>query len=153
MARTAAGDYERAQTALARALEVAPQRHGTRWILSVALVAGGRSAAALAVAEQSELAWARLTGVALAQHALGRPRESQAALEALVLANATDAAYQIAEIHAWRGEVDLAFHWLERARLQLDGGVRWVKTDPMFRKIRGDPRFPALLKKLNLPVD
>ena len=152
-ARASAGQYDRARVALTRALEIEPRAVLARWLLIVALVGGGRSAAALTEAERSELTWVRLTGVALAQHDLGHPRESQAALEALVRGNAADSAYQIAEVHAWRGETDLAFEWLERARLQFDPGMAWAKTDPMFRKIRGDPRFPAFLRKLNLPVD
>ena len=63
------------------------------------------------------------------------------------------AAYQIAEVHAWRGEADLAFEWLERARAQRDGGLSLVKVDPLLRNLSGDPRYTALLKKMNLPVD
>jgi hypothetical protein len=28
-----------------------------------------------------------------------------------------------------------------------------LKTDPLLRGLRGDPRYMALLKKLNLPLD
>ena len=91
--------------------------------------------------------------MAIAQHDLGRARKSQAALEALIKGNAADGAYQIAEVYAWRGETEPAFAWLERARVQADTGLGWIKTDPLLRKIRGDPRYPALLRKLNLPAD
>ena len=55
---------------------------------------------------------------AVAQHDLGRARESQLALEALVAkveGPESDIAYRIAAVRAWRGERDAAFEWLDRA--------------------------------------
>jgi hypothetical protein len=37
--------------------------------------------------------------------------------------------------------------------VEKDPGISWIKTDPLLRKIRGDPRYAALLRKLNLPAD
>ena len=37
-------------------------------------------------------------------------------------------AYQIAGVHAFRGETDLAFEWLKRAYGQRDNGVTWIKS-------------------------
>jgi hypothetical protein len=103
--------------------------------------------------EGFEMPWIRLPGVAMAQHALGHPRESKAALEVLIAAHAGDSAYQIAEVHAWRGETDKAFEWLERARVQADTGLGWIKVAPLLTPIRSDARYGALLRKLNLPAD
>ena len=60
---------------------------------------------------------------------------------------------QVAEVHSWRGEKDLAFEWLERAREEGDLGLWWVKVDPLLRSLRGDPRWKAFLGRMNLPVD
>ncbi len=60
-------------------------------------------------------------------------------------------AYQIAEVYAYRGQVDQAFAWLDRAHKQYDGGLVFVKTDPMLQNLRSDPRYSQLLKNLNLP--
>jgi hypothetical protein len=54
-------------------------------------------------------------------------------------------------VHAWRGALDLAFTWLERAHAQRDGGMALMKSDPMLEKLHGDPRFAVLLRKMNLP--
>jgi TolB-like protein len=148
-----AGDHERGRAALARTLELFPRGGLARFHLFVDLATVNRPDLALAAAESEELAWVRLTGVSIAQHDLGHAQESQAALEALVKGNGADAAYQVAEVHAWRGETDQAFEWLERARLQADTGISLIKTDPLLRKIRGDPRFAVMLRKLKLPVD
>jgi serine/threonine-protein kinase len=60
-------------------------------------------------------------------------------------------AYQIAQVHAFRGEADLAFEWLERAYDQRDNGLTWVKADRLMHTLVGDPRYKAFLSKLKLP--
>ena len=58
----------------------------------------------------------------------------------------------MAEIYAWRGDADHAFEWLERA-YQRRTGLAELKAAPMFKKIRGDPRFGDFLRKLGMPAD
>jgi TolB-like protein/tetratricopeptide (TPR) repeat protein len=145
--------HERGRAALRRALRISPRGEEARYYLFADLVAVNEPAQALAEAEQATLPWIRLTGVALAQYGLGQSEKSQAALEALIQGSAADAAYQVAEVHAWRGETEQAFAWLERARVQADTGLAWIKSDPLLQKIRGDPRYAGLLRKLNLPTD
>ena len=69
-------------------------------------------------------------------------------------------AAQGSERGLWRGETDKAFEWLERAYRQRDGGLvavlPWVspvKWNPVFRSLHDDPRYSALLRKMNLPVE
>ena len=66
----------------------------------------------------------------------------------MIAAYADTGAYQIAQVVAWRGEVDRAFEWLERAYEERDPGMGTVFVEPFFRPIRNDPRWHALLKKL-----
>ncbi len=89
-------------------------------------------------------------GTAMAAHSLGRAEESRRALDELIAKGAEGGAYQIAEVFAWRGEREKAFEWLERAYRQHDSGLQVVKADPLFRDLRGDPRFAALLRKMGL---
>lgn len=152
-AHVSAGNHEQARAAFQRALALSPENEFARWALYAELTADGRPQEALAVARAGTMAWVRNCGEALAQHSLGDDRASKAALEALIRDNPTDSAYQIAEVHAWRGEADNAFTWLERAADQRDPGIFWVRTDPLLRTIRGDPRWKPFLQKVNLPVD
>jgi hypothetical protein len=46
---------------------------------------------------------------------------------------------------------DRAFEWLERAYSQRDGGLSDIKTDALLKPVRADPRFNALLHKMQLP--
>jgi hypothetical protein len=70
----------------------------------------------------------------------------------LIATHAEDSPYQIAEIYAYRGEVDRAFEWLQRSYLQRDPGLNQLKLDPMLKSLRGEPRFSDLLKKMRLPA-
>ena len=63
------------------------------------------------------------------------------------------AAYQVAQVHAWRGERDAAFEWLEKSRQSGDAGLRYIKHDPILKNLRDDPRYAAMLTKLKLPLD
>ena len=84
-------------------------------------------------------------------HALGDADASRRALDELKARYAAGLAYQIAEVHAFRGEADAAFQWLEVAYAQHDGGLSTIKYDPFLKPLRGDPRYAAMLRKLGLP--
>jgi len=56
-------------------------------------------------------------------------------------------------VYAWRGEKDRALEWLERARVQRDGGFVNVKIDPLLRNLHGDARYTALLGRMHMPLD
>jgi hypothetical protein len=91
-----------------------------------------------------------LYGLALAYHALGRKKESDAALAELIGKYHADWAFQIAEVYAFRGEADRAFEWLERAYAQRDGGFIGMKGDPLLKSLERDRRYAAFLKKMRL---
>ena len=76
---------------------------------------------------------------------------AQRELDATIAGFSRNAAYQIAEIYAWRGEPDKAFEWLERAYVQNDGGLTFIKADPLMKSLQSDQRFAAFLRKLGLP--
>ena len=113
----------------------------------------GHPAEALALFRAHHQEWVRDFGTALAEHSLGNDAASTAALNHLIATNGTSALYQVAQIHAWRGESDLAFEWLERARLERDPGTRYLKYDPFMRTLRNDPRFADVLTRMRLPLD
>ncbi len=45
-------------------------------------------------------------------------------------------------------EVEAAFERLDRANAQRDTGLVEMKPNPRFRSLHGDPRWPALLRKM-----
>ena len=140
-----------AEAAFRKALDLAPDRPIQHLNLGTALLLQGKADAALQEMQQETDEGWRLSALPLAFHALGRRSESDASLAALKSKYAGEMAYQIAEVHAFRGEVDLAFDWLERAYDQRDGGMTNIKGDRLLRGLLGDPRYKSLLRKLKLP--
>jgi TolB-like protein/Flp pilus assembly protein TadD/predicted Ser/Thr protein kinase len=60
-------------------------------------------------------------------------------------------AYELGFIYAELGEKDLAFKWLNKAYEFRDIGMTYLKVDPTLDKIRSDPRFQDLLRRMNFP--
>ena len=55
-------------------------------------------------------------------------------------------AYQIASIYGYRGEIDMAFEWLDRAYRQRNGGLEdFLMTDHLLKSLHSDPRWGAFL--------
>jgi TolB-like protein/predicted Ser/Thr protein kinase len=92
----------------------------------------------------------RLRGLAMVYWAMGRRNDSDAALNWLTEKFASRNAYGIAEVHAYRGEVDDAFRWLDRAYREHNFGMLGLKTDPLLGALHGDPSFQALLSRMRL---
>jgi TolB-like protein/DNA-binding winged helix-turn-helix (wHTH) protein/Flp pilus assembly protein TadD len=147
-----ASRYDEAQAELKKALDLNPQAGFVHVTLGKILIAETRPQQALAEIEKEPNDWERLTGQALVYHALGREQDSNAALASLIAKHQTDSAYQIAEVYAFRGEADKSFEWLERAYEQRDAGLPEIKTDPLCKSLRHDPRYTELLKRMRLPA-
>jgi tetratricopeptide (TPR) repeat protein len=144
-------DYPGAREALRRCLEISPESSFGGHHVAILRLLEGNAPEALATARMIGIEAFRLTDVAMAEHSLGHAKESQQALDELIAKHAADGAYQVAEALAWRGEKDKAFEWLERAYQQRDGGLSEIKVDLLLDHLHADPRFNALLKKMNLP--
>jgi TolB-like protein/DNA-binding winged helix-turn-helix (wHTH) protein/Flp pilus assembly protein TadD len=147
-----AGRYDEARASVERALSINQKLEGAHAKLGAILLAQGRAQAALAEMDAEPGEWEKLTGQALAYHALGRAHESDAALSKLIATHAEDSPYQIAEIYAYRGELDQAFAWLKRSYLERDPGLNQLKLDPLLASVRADPRYFDLLRKMRLPT-
>jgi hypothetical protein len=59
----------------------------------------------------------------------------------------------VACVYAALGDKDNAFRSLDRAFEERDGMVAYTKIFPDFGSLRSDPRFTALLRRLNLPLE
>ena len=143
-----AGRYADAATVIGKALELAPQSVAMRAWLAIGLVLQGRLTEAAEQARQEPEEWARLFALSVAESAAGAADAADDALRQLTAKHASDAAYQIAEVCAARGDTDAAFEWLERARDQHDAGVAWAKVDPLLRSLHTDPRWMHFMDKL-----
>jgi TolB-like protein/Flp pilus assembly protein TadD len=145
------GHLREAEAAARRALEIDPTYVSAHYYLGIVLLAQGQGKAGLTEIQKEAPEGGQLAGLAMAYHALGRKPESDAALARIVREQADLLAFEIAEAYAFRGDVDSAFHWLERAYAQKDSGLIYIKGDLPLRKLEGDPRYKVFLEKMNLP--
>ncbi|MHC5027490.1 MAG: protein kinase domain-containing protein [Planctomycetota bacterium] len=60
-------------------------------------------------------------------------------------------ARSLALIHFGLGDGDRAFEYLSRAFDDRDGGLPYLKYGGLFNPLRGDPRFDALIERLEYP--
>lgn len=144
-------DFAGAHEAMRRALEIQPDSPFGLHHLGALQLLEGNAAQALATFYKVDDEAFRLYGISMAEYSLGHATESRRALDELTAKHEQEAAYQIAEAHAWRGETDEAFDWLGRAYRQRDGGLSDIKVNLLVASLRGDPRFQALVQKMNLP--
>jgi adenylate cyclase len=93
----------------------------------------------------------KLAGLSAVYIAMGKHTESDAALKTLEERYAPDDAYQIAQLHAYRGEADASFEWLQRSFVMHNSNILFIKTDPWLRPLHRDRRFQNLLANLHLP--
>jgi TolB-like protein/thioredoxin-like negative regulator of GroEL len=102
--------------------------------------------------QEPDAFWRRYSRV-LALDALERPDEASELLDQMILNHGNEAAFQIAEILASRGDEDLAFDWLHKAIDQRDGGMAELIGNRFFKNLHDDPRWREMLSHLSLPLD
>ena len=146
------GQLDEAEADLRKAQELRPDNYLSATFLSEIYVMQGRPQDALPEIERVDYDRTRKFLYAITYHALGREKESDTALRDLIAKYQVIDPYQIAEIYAFRNQPDEAFEWLDRAYAEHDDGLIHTKVDPLLKSLHNDPRFAALLKKLNLPT-
>jgi len=134
-----------------KALELDPDNSSSPIDLSRTYLLQGRPQDALPEIEHVHYAPSRAWLYALTYYALGRKKESDAALRKLMMKYHASNAFEIATTYAFRNQTDEAFEWLDRAYAQRDPSMMSTKVEPLLNSLHNDPRFAALLKKLNLP--
>ena len=144
------GEYAEARRALKRAYELYPLNNHVNWYIGLTSLLEGKPTEAITEFDRSGGGF-RLAGMAMAQFDAGQEAASLESLGNLKARFGDSYAYQIAAVHAWRGEADEAFAWLDRARAQRDASLIYIKFDPLLRKLHGDPRYGAWLKGMKLP--
>ena len=148
--RYRAGRLPEAEAEMRKALDLTPTYAEGYFYLGQILLAERQLDASLIAMGQETPENGRDTGLAIVYHALGRRTESDLALARLVKQHAGDAAYEIAQAHAYRAELDQAFQWLDRAYSQKDVELYWVKGDPLFKNLEADNRYGTFLRKMKL---
>jgi TolB-like protein/Flp pilus assembly protein TadD len=145
--------FAEARAEFPRVVELNPAAPWAHAGLGLSYLLEGKFEEAVAATEGEAGDWARLLIVACARWGQKKIPEADAALAQLTEGFAETAAYQIAEVHAYRGDKDRAFEWLERARRQRDPGLAGLHKDPLLTNLQDDPRWNAFLRTMGLADD
>ncbi len=140
--------YPEAERAIRDALTLSPQYAGAHYRLARILLAQNDLEGAAAVLQDEPLEAGRLLGGALLANAVDDDGSSDAALAELMAQYGDRAAGNYAQVYAHRGDIDKAFEWLEvEYRVNGAGGFLEHRWEPLFDRLRPDPRWPALLER------
>jgi serine/threonine protein kinase/tetratricopeptide (TPR) repeat protein len=146
--------YDQALEELRNAIELFPE-HGANYNYAAGVyTALGRYEEALASLQGYE----EIRGVepitlsAYVYAKWGKRREAYEFLKKII--KESEKAYisptDIAPIYGALGDSDQAFSLLEKAYSERDNRLQYLKVEPEFDSLRSDPRFKALLKRMNL---
>jgi TolB-like protein/Tfp pilus assembly protein PilF len=152
-----AGRFDDAVRRLEQTLDLDPNFSFAYAMLGLSYLGKDMPARAVTLmAKARALAGARPNVVALHAHALARAGRRGEALKALAdlhrLARPRGPSpFLVALVYVGLGENDRAFEWLDKAVEAREWQLPLLKSEPAFEQVRSDPRFPALLARLNLP--
>jgi predicted Zn-dependent protease len=150
IALNAKGQFEEAEQAARRLIELQPQSDVGFSQLAFVLDRRGRKAEAIAVVRDMRPGMYQQMALAIVSQKAGDPAAADAALRALIADQSDSAAYQIAQAQGARGDADQVFAWLERAWENRDPGLRRLLYDPYLAAYRNDPRFVKFLARIGL---
>ncbi len=146
----ALGDTRNARAVLLLQLHDLPENPHANFYLALCDIFEERPQLALDRLEHSSTLF-RLVGTAIALHELGDRAGSDAALDALGRQFGIADGYWVGAVHAWRGESDQAFDWIERATRGGDSSVMYLPFDPLLANLRSDPRYGQALAAIGYP--
>ena len=145
-----AGELDEAESVLRRLLEQNPRANSANAFLSRVLSETGRLEEAMVYARKEPLHYSRLTAVGVLEYKLGNIAAATVVQQELLQKYGDAASYQQASVAAASGDADKTMEWLETGYATRDPGLTSVKADPDFLFLHDDPRFVALLEKMNL---
>ena len=142
------GRYDDAIASFRVALTLSPGYVATWQFIGMAMLLNGDAEAALAAVQQETWKGYREIGLVMVYYALGRIKESDAALAAQIAEREEVVAFNVAYALAFRGEIDRAFEWLDKAVLYKDAGLCQVAVVPLFANLYNDARWEPFLEKI-----
>lgn len=134
-----------------RTLKLAPNLALPPYFIALSLIMKGQPREAQRYLEMlpADLT-VRLAAEAVVAGRLGDRALSDRKLDQLRSIYGDAASYQFAQAYAQRGQRDRAFAALERGFAVSDPGLNTLRVDPLFDPIRRDPRFAAMLKRVEV---
>lgn len=154
-----AGEYDRAIDALHKTLELDPNFSLVHELLGRVYLKKGMHQKALEEFKKEKgfsRSWRPVLDawIAITCMEMGMQQDAEKLLEELKL-KAVDmyiSPYSLSWIYFALNDTEKGFQWLEKAYDERDSWLCEIKVEPVFEKVRQDPRFIALLKKIGLDL-
>ena len=144
--------YDRAIEELQKTLELDPNYFWTHFGLGVAYLQKGEYGKAIAALDRGSVPQFQEGYLGYAYAVSGEPEKTWKLIEELQAGSQPEhlAPYHLAMIYFGLGEKDKAFEYLDKACEQRSPQLFWIKTLPELDSVRSDPRFQAILRRMNL---
>jgi TolB-like protein/Tfp pilus assembly protein PilF len=94
-----------------------------------------------------------LYGKNFVYYALGKQDQADALFEEFIEKYSETDPANLADLYAFRGEIDKSFYWLNRAVEIKDPVLLEALMYPSFKSLYKDPRWNTLINNMNLPKD
>ena len=150
-AQMAMHDYAAADQTTNRIGEIEPHSEPLAAGLSSLRLLQGRLADSLAECPNIRDERTRLVCVAEAQHSLRHRADADKAYADLLKTGTGGNLTALAGVSAWFGNADQAFAWFAKAVEVRESSVTQILADRTLDGLHTDPRWKALLKKINIP--
>lgn len=144
------GRIDDAFDAFNRVRAIKPDYPGLNFQLSRAYMMRGDFENALLEIEKTPDAFYYRHQIAQLLSTMGKEAEAQTLINELLETSADEAPRAMATIYASRGEIDLAFEWLEIAYEQDDVNPETLLGNLWWRKLTSDSRYAAYVEKFGL---
>jgi len=146
------GKNDEADKVARRVAELQPTAASSRrWQVLIAVQKGDGETALREAQLEPDEGYRRFL-IALAHYVRGDRNAADATLSELIQYGRDTLAYQIAEVYAVRGDTVKAFEWLQISYDNHDTGTLAILVDPLLHGLRDDPRYKALVAKMNFPA-
>jgi TolB-like protein/Tfp pilus assembly protein PilF len=140
--------FDESIEAFRKVLQLSPGNISAHYRMGETLLAKGDYTAALtAIQEEPNDGW-RLVGLPMAYYAVGDKASSDAALAELIQKDGQKWPSMVAYVQAYRGDIDAAFEWLDRAASAHDPSLATLVVEPLYAPLYKDPRWLPFLRKI-----
>ena len=144
--------YDRGIAELQKTLELDPNYSWAHLFVGIAYLEKGNYAKAIPALDRVNAPAIRDGHLGYAYAVSGESEKARKLIEDLQAGSHPEhlAPYQLAMIYFGLGEKDKAFEYPNKACEQRSLQIWWIKVIPQLDSVRSDPRFQAILRRMNL---
>ena len=130
-----------------------PNAQILHYMMAMVRLAQGRFDEALIEIEQESHEFFGLYGKNFVFYALGKQEQADALFEEFIEKHSKTDPANLADLYAFRGDIDQSFYWLNRAVEIKDPVLLEALAYPSLKILHKDPRWNTLINNMGLPED